>query len=185
MGHIKQRFNGVINGDYGLLVQLWMKDNELAKKKEERRGRGNTASDISKKARQAVSLISKGFISKATNRMISHGVASIDDPISKAALASKYPPRTKEMPASVTRGQCVDTMRNMRDSWLALKGGVAPGTGQLRPEFLVTLAEVWEEDSDSWEMVNSFGMRHVNGDFPPWYYKVCIRVCHSPLFVSN
>ena len=79
VGQINQRFNAVVNGDYGLLVQLWTKDKELAKMKEDRRGRGNTASDISKKARQAVSLISKGFISKATNRMISHGVASLDD----------------------------------------------------------------------------------------------------------
>ena len=57
-----------------------------------------------------------------------------------------------------------------------MKGGVAPGTGQLRPEFLVTLAEVWEEGSSPWDLVDSFAMRHVSGDFPPWYYKVCMTV---------
>ena len=67
-------------------------------------------------------------------------------------------------------------MGRLRDSWLALKGGVAPCTGQLRPEFLVTLAEVWEEGSDSWDMVSSFAMRHVKGEFPAWYYKVCMSV---------
>ena len=113
---------------------------------------------LGKKTRQAVSLVSKGFISKATNRMTSHGIASIDDPVSKAVLASKYPPRSRDLPGSVTRGQCVDTMRTVRDSWLALKSGVAPGTGQLRPEFLVTLAEVWDETSDCWELIKQ--LRH-------------------------
>ena len=65
-------------------------------------------------------------------------------------------------------------MRNLSDSWLALKAGVAPGTGQLRPEFLVTLAEVWEEGCSSWDMVDSFARKHVSGIFPPWYYS---RAC--------
>ena len=177
IGQIKKRFNSVVKGDYGELVQLWLRDMEIVRNKEIRKSsRGKPASDMCKKTRQAVSLISKGFISKASNRMISHGVANIDDPTSKAALASKYPTRGNDIPATVSKGQCVDTMKSLRDSWLSLKGGVAPGTGQLRPEFLVTLAEVWDENSDSWDMVNSFAMRHVNGDFPPWYYKVCMSV---------
>ena len=131
---------------------------------------------MEKKTRQAVSLISKGKISKAVNRMTSHGVACLEDPRTKAALESKYPPRGKPMPDSVSKGQAVDTMRTLRTSWLALKGGVAPGTGQLRPEFLVTLAEVWEEGCSAWDMVDSFARRHVSGTFPPWYYRVCITV---------
>ena len=176
VGQIMKRFNAVVKGDFGELVNLWQHDKEVVERKEEKRNRVKPSSDMNKKSRQALSLLSKGFISKATNRMTSHGVASIEDPKSKAALASKYPPRIKEMPPTVNRGQCVDTMRTIRDSWLALKGGVAPGTGQLRPEFLVTLAEVWEEGSSSWDMVNSFAMRHVKGEFPPWYYKVCMSV---------
>ena len=70
----------------------------------------------------------------------------------------------------------MDTMRTLRDSWLALKAGVAPGTGQLRPEFLGTLADVWEEGSTAWDMVDSFARRHVSGNFPPWYYRVCMTV---------
>ena len=66
------------------------------------------------------------------------------------------------MPETVAKGQAVDTMKTLRDSWLSLKAGVAPGTGQLRPEFLVTLAEVWEEGSSSWDMVDNFAMRHAS-----------------------
>ena len=80
------------------------------------------------------------------------------------------------MPENVSKGQAVDTIRTLRDSWLAFKPGVAPGTGQLRPEFLVTLAEVWEEGCSSWDMINSFATRHISGSFPPWYYRVCMTV---------
>ena len=80
------------------------------------------------------------------------------------------------MPDSVSEGQAVDTMRTLRDSWLALKAAVAPSTGQLRPEFLVTLAEAWKEGSSSWDMVESFVMKHVSGVFPPWYFKLCMTV---------
>ena len=141
-------------GRFGELVSLWLQDVEVLNKKKEKRGRRpHPSQDVGKKTRQALSLISKGQVSKAVNRMTSHGVASLDDPIAKEALKSKYPARGKEMPASVSSGQAVDTMRTLRDAWLALKAGVAPGTGQLRPEFLTTLAEVWEEGSSSWDMV--------------------------------
>ena len=177
VGQIRKRFNSVINGDFGELVKLWEQDLLTIKRKEEkRRNRPKPEYDINKKARQAVSLISKGQVSKAVSRITSHGVASLDDPTAMQALKSKYPARGKEMPATVCKGVAVDTMKTLRDSWLALKTGVAPGTGQLRPEFLVTLAEVWEEGSTPWDMVDSFAMRHITGNLPPWYYRVCMTV---------
>ena len=87
--------------------------------------------------------------------MTSHGVACIDNPDTKTALKSKYPLRGRELPQTVTRGQAVDTMKSLRDAFLSLKSGVAPGTGQLRPEFLVTLAEVWEVGSTSWDLLET------------------------------
>ena len=128
------------------------------------------------KTRQAVSLISRGFISKATNRITSNGVASLSDPISKAALQSKYHKRGRNLPAKWTKGLAVDSMMPLREAFLNIKGGVAPGTGQLRPEFLVMLAEVWEEGTNVWEMVNNFAMRHIQGNFPPWYFKAFMTV---------
>ena len=82
----------------------------------------------------------------------------------------------QQMPASVTKGQAVHSMQTLRDAFLKLRRGVAPGTGQLQPEFLITLAEVWEEDDSIWECVNNFAMRHVKGTFPPWYYKMCVTL---------
>ena len=56
----------------------------------------------------------------------------------------------------------VASLKQLRSAFLRLRGGVAPGTGQLRPEFLITLAEVGEEDDEIWNRVwNNFAMRHI------------------------
>ena len=93
MGLIKKRFDAIVEEDYNKLVQLWQKDLEAARKKVARRQQKATDEDEEKerKARQAVSLISKGQISKASNRMLSNGVASLDNDQSLQALKSKYP----------------------------------------------------------------------------------------------
>jgi len=176
MSLVKKRFDCVINEDYGQLINIWIRDRDIASKKN-LKARNPTISDRSEnKTRQAVNLISRGFISKATNRITSHGVASLKDPQSKAALQSKYPDRGRDMPVQLTKGLAVESMISLREAFLALKGGVAPGTGQLRPEFLTTLAEVWEVGTNVWELVNNFAMRHIQGQFPPWYYKACMTV---------
>ena len=178
MGLVKKRFDCIINENYGELVTLWMKDREIAMKKKTRNRIHDPVYDSSSKTRQAVKLISKGYISKAINRITSHGVASLRDPVSKAALQAKYPLRGRNMPEQVTKGLAVDSMMPLKEAFLTLKGGVAPGTGQLRSEFLVALAEVWEEgeNANAWELVDNFAMRHIQGKFPPWYYKACMTV---------
>ena len=133
MGLVKKRFDCIINENYGELVNLWIRDREIAKKKKRRSSSPDRESVASMKTRQAVSLISRGYISKATNRITSNGVASLSDPISKAALQSKYPKRGRNMPAQVTKGLAVDSMMPPREAFLTLKCGIAPGTGQLRP----------------------------------------------------
>lgn len=182
MGLVKKRFDCIINDNYGELVNLWVRDRDILEKKKRGSNSHDKGDGLENKTRQAVSLISKGYISKATNRIISHGVASLSDPRSKAALQSKYPVRGRDMPVQVTKGLAVFSMMPLREAFLTLKGGVAPGTGQLRPEFLVTLAEVWEEGTDVWEMVNNFAMRHIQGNFPPWYFKACMTVETVGLF---
>ena len=183
MGLVKKRFDCIINENYGELVRLWILDRDGVKNKPRHRYEPEEDEMLERKTRQAVSLISKGFISKATNRIISHGVANLNDPRSKSALQSKYPARGRPMPLLVTKGHAVDSMMSLKEAFLKLKGGVAPGTGQLRPEFLVTLAEVWEEgEGDAWVTVENFAMRHVHGNLPPWYFKACMTVETVGLF---
>ena len=182
--NIKKRFDCVVNDNYEELIRLWRLDREAAERKKE--GRRQKPPDKSaedpKKTRQAVSLISKGYISKATNRMISNGVADINNPATKASLGEKYPPRGRPMPEFVTKGEPVESMRGLRDVFLNLKGGTAPGTGGMRPEYLVSLAETWEEGHSSWELAEDFSMNHVKGDLPPWWYKVMMTVETVGLF---
>ena len=93
-------------------------------------------------------------------------------------MAAKYPDRGAPLPASVTRGQCVDSLHGLRDVLLGLEGGQSAGTGGLRPEYLTCLAEVWgEEDMTKLE---DFGMRYLAGKLPPWWYRVWLTVaqCH-------
>lgn len=183
MGLVKKCFECIINENYGELVRLWILDRDGVKNKPRHRYEPEQDEILERKTRQAVSLISKGFISKATNRIISHGVANLNDPRSKSALQSKYPARGRPMPLLVTKGHAVDSMMSLKEAFLKLKGGVAPGTGQLRPEFLVTLAEVWEEgEGDAWVTVDNFAMRHVHGNLPPWYFKACMTVETVGLF---
>ena len=107
--------------------------------------------------------------------MTSHGVASTSDPVTLAALKAKYPPRTAPIPTQVPKGQAVAALR-LRDPFLNLQPGTAPGTGQQRPEYLTSLAETWEEGDPRWDLLERFALRYVNGSLPAWFYKCCLTV---------
>ena len=80
--------------------------------------------------------------------MVSHGLACLEDSQSKPVLQSMYPCTGKQMPASVTKGQAVYSMKKHSGAFLRRRGGVAPGTEQLRPEFLIAVTVIWEEDDE-------------------------------------
>ena len=129
-----------------------------------------------------MSLISRGHLSKAVNRMTSFGVASMEDSSTLEALKSKYPPRSEQIQSHVVKGQAVETLQNLRDAFLELQSGVAPGTGQLKPEYLKCLGEVWEEGNPHWNMLEAFALRYVNGVLPAWYFKCSLTVETVGLF---
>ena len=179
---IAKRFNKLIEDDWGQLVELFLRDREVCQQKRERKrnvhlnDESQNKKNLERKANLAVSLISKGYISKAQNRMTSHGVANLEDPKSKEALKKKYPSRSREIPESVAKGEAVVSMKNMRNIFLSLKGGVAAGSGGLRPEYLVTVAEHFEEDDPFWDFLEYFCLSYVNAKLPPWFYKSVMTV---------
>ena len=68
VGQIRKRFNCIVEGNHGELVRLWLHDRQAVKSKDETKKRkGKPAVNIDKKTRQAVSLISKGQVSKAVS----------------------------------------------------------------------------------------------------------------------
>ena len=140
-------------------------------------------SDLDRKRRNALLLLSKGQISKAVRAMTSYGVGDMEDPAIRAQMESKYPDRVHPLPQSVTKGQCVDNLRGLRDLLVTLEGGVSSGTGGMRPEFLTCLAESWNQEKMS--RLEDFGMRFLNGRLPSWWYKVWITVATCPLFKTT
>jgi hypothetical protein len=84
--------------------------------------------------KNALLLLSKGKISKAARIINSHGIGSMEDPHILHQMEQKYPERGILLPASVSRGQCVDNLRGLRDVLLDLQWGVSAGTGGMKPE---------------------------------------------------
>ena len=117
----------MIDQDFGGLIELWLHDTEVAKQKANRKTQSHQQ-DSAKLTRNAVSLISRGYLSKAVNRMVSHGIASPTDPAAVEALKRKYPPRKEPLPTQVVKGQAVEGLSSLRDLFLSLRPGIAPGT---------------------------------------------------------
>ena len=84
------------------------------------------------------------------------------------------------MPASVAKGQCVDSRPGLRESILSLLPGVSPGFGGLRNEHLHVLAEVWGDRG--MERLEKFGLCYLNAELCPWFYSVWGSVITVPLF---
>ena len=95
--------------------------------------------------RSAIILLAKGQISKAAKRINSTVIANIEDTTILVQMRKKYPDRGRPLPPSVTTGQCMYNLAGLRDVLLSIKGGVSPGTGGMRNEYLTCLAEIWEE----------------------------------------
>ena len=64
-----------------------------------------------------------------------------------------------------------------------MQRGLAPGTGGLRAEFLISLAEKLEEHH--MELLESFGMRYLEGSLPSWFYRVAQTVTTVPIYKNS
>ena len=181
---VAQRFNALVNHDWGKLVQLWeadMKWNSEVRSNQKHKDTKNDIKDLKdSKTKAAVRLISKGQISKAVNRMNSHGLASMDDPRVMQQVSSKYPDRGRQLPDFVTGGKPVENLSGLREALLELEMGKSPGTGGMRPEYLKVLAE--EMTNEQFHLLESFGMKYLCGNLPPWFYEVWLTVMTVPLF---
>ena len=74
------------------------------------------------------------------------------------------------IPMDLPKESPVDNLKGLKDNLLGLKKGTSPGTGALRPEFLRTLAQVLSPGQMS--ALEDFGMQHLRGNLPAWWYTV-------------
>ena len=98
-------------------------------------------------------------------------------------MASKYPARARELPDQVPMGQAVHNLRGLREAMKGLRRRTAPGSGALRPEFLVVLGEKLEAHHMS--LLEDWGMRYLQGELPPWFSKVWLSVETVPLYKTE
>ena len=185
---VAKRFNFLVQGNWGALLSLWVKDcEELARSRQRRGRRGRrTRQEIRnqdqqlKKKNEILSYISAGHVSKAMRRLNSFGVADAKDPAVQDQLRQKYPPRGRPIPDQVIAGDAVDNLSNLRESMSGLKAGVAPGCGGLRPEYAVLLGQLLS--AGGMEITEKFGMDYLPGQLPDWFYRVIETVQTVGLF---
>ena len=186
---VAKRFNSMGRGDWGALIELWEEDkarlNTRGNGRMRRRGGqvNEAAEQLQKRRRGVVSLISSGQISRAMQRVTSHGLASMTDAAIQEQVAAKYLPRGRTLPERVLQTQPVDHLHGLREALQSLEEGSAPGSGGLWPEFLQVLGHKMEED----EMIllEELGMHYLRGDLPHWFYCVWLTVQTVPLFKTS
>ena len=180
---VQQRFTALAQGSWGRLVELWERDMRSARRREERPDRMQTRNQKKEQEeqnlrRKAIMLISSGQVGKAESRMNSHGIASMSDPLVREQMARKYPARVRELPDEVPLGQAVPHLRGLREGLKGLGRRRAPGSGGLRAEFLKVLGESLE--AQQMALLEDWVMRYLQGDLPPWFYKVWLSVGLCP-----
>ena len=183
-GAVTMRFNALsVDGNWGLLVTLWEKDMRKLMQDEAKakpRKELNPEEELDKKRRVAKKLLANGQVSRAVARINSFGVADMKDPTVREQLRSKYPEGRGGMPEDLRKSTPVEHLRGLRENLRSLDKTTAPGTGGLRPAYLITLAELMEADQMS--KLEDFGLRYARGDLPHWFYAVWLSVCTVPIF---
>ena len=184
-GELAARFDCVVRGDWGTLLVLLQSDKAAIRQKSTGRQRQQRREvdpvlATANLRKTVLAMLSRGQVGRAVRRICSNGVASMEDPAVRAALQSKYKERGRDLPASVTKGECLESIGGMRETILGLETGVSPGFGGLRNEHLRCLAEVGEDDDI--DMLEAFSLKYLNGELPPWFNKVWNSVTTVPLF---
>ena len=179
-GLLAKRFNCLARGDWGGLLSLLESDCKDEAQDRKRRNPNQKREALEQKRKNAMLLLKKGLISKAVRRINSHGIGNLEDPEVLNQMKAKYPERGHQLPSSVTKGQCVDNLTGLREVLLDLSPGVSAGTGGMRPEYLICLAEVWEDQQ--MDYLEQFGLRYLSGQLPPWWYKVWLSLTTVALY---
>ena len=188
--HVAARFNALVVGDWGKVVEYWQVDRDKVEVRVGRR-QGRRSVDLpeegsgeqEKLRRTVLSLISDGQLSRAVRRVTSHGVATARDPEVQEQLQAKYPPRARPLPDSVSAGQAVEDLRGLREALTKLQRGVSPGCGGCRPKYLAVLGEQLEEEN--MKLLEEWGMAYVRGSLPPWFYRVALSVQTVALYKTE
>ena len=184
-GEISSRFEAVRERNWGALLPSLGKDEKAERQRREKRsrkGRGgvDAAGKEAKLRKTVLGLVSRGLVGRARRMATSHGLADMSDPVVKAAVLDKYPPRRRPMPESVVAGHCMETISCLKETLSNLKPGVSGGFGGLRNEHLRAAAQNWDEREEG--QLEEFSLSYLNGTLPPWWYQIWGSVTSFPLY---
>ena len=105
---------------------------------------------------------------RAANRLASHGIADLSRQSARESLQAKFLSKQRPLPPTVPRGECVEGLQNvLRHAMLQIERGTAAGPGGGRGEFLITLAQQW--DDSQLNRFSTFCMALMHGEVPPWF----------------
>ena len=83
----------------------------------------------------------------------------------------------------VPKNNPISAMPGLRESFINMKGGVAPGCGGLRQEFLTVIGLKSSKEGMRW--TEEFGMKYLCGNLPGWFYVCWLTVQCVPLFKNS
>ena len=116
--------NCLVQNDWGGLLLLWEKDSAAARREggrrreqtgsREERERWSEEKEKARKRKNALSLLSRGLISKAVRTINSFGIGNMEDQETRQQMADKYPEGGAPLPPTVTKGQCVDSLHGLK-----------------------------------------------------------------------
>ena len=167
----------------GALVELWHKDKEKTiadragrerQRREELVQAERERKQLEVQRREVLSLLQSGMVSKAMNRVTSHGVADCRDQGNQQQVKRKFPAREVPLPDQVSRHKAIDSFRDLRGSLLSLDAGISPGSGGIKNEYLVALGERMEDEGI--KLLEQFGMAYIAGELPAWMYLVWLSI---------
>ena len=114
-GQVAKRFRCLQRGDWGSLVELWEQDRTaLGTARDLNRREESEEEKDARVAKESLSFISDGQIRMAARRLRSDGVADSRDEEVLQLLRGRYPPRSKDFPDRVVRGDPVPNLAGLR-----------------------------------------------------------------------
>ena len=127
-GLVARRMNLHVREDWGGLLTLLDRDCRRARMEKQRArqvvqpGQMENREEVQmeKDRKNALLLLSRAHVSKAVRTITSYGIGDMSDPDILQQMEQKYPDRGIPLPASVSRGQCIDNLRGLSDVLLGL-----------------------------------------------------------------
>ena len=169
--------------DWGAVVEQWERDVARNSRRRNDRRERSEEEEVIKLRQEVLGLISSGHVSTAMRLITSKGVADAFDQQVLEQVQAKFLPRKQDLQDSVPKTKIIDSLAFLRQTLLSLEPGTSPGSGGMRPKYHVALGERLE-DSDI-DLLEEFGLSYLNGDLPPWLYRLWLSLQIIPLFKSD